>query len=122
LSSLRISLAESLSETPLSIGRNRRRHRLRFDGRRSRFQQTFSKRTERHGLLFGAWNETGILKSRLTIALFAGSGHYRHTKKPAKSLILTLPRPITPQNNESKALFYWASCISKNTFHASFHE
>jgi hypothetical protein len=55
-------------------------------------------------------------------ALFAGSRHYRHTKNPAKSLILALPRPITPQNNESKALFYWASCISKNTFHASFHE
>jgi hypothetical protein len=27
-----------------------------------------------------------------------------------------------PQNSEGKALFDWASCISKNTFPDSFHE
>ncbi len=46
-----------------SLGRDRRRHRLRFHHGRSRFRQTLSKQTERHGLLSGTSNETRILAS-----------------------------------------------------------
>src|SRR6266702_2428707 len=37
------------------------------------------------------------MKSWLTIASCSGSGHYRHTENAGKSLILPIPRPITPR-------------------------
>src|SRR5712691_4300639 len=37
------------------------------------------------------------MKSWLTIASCSGSGRYRHTENAGKSLILPMPRPITPR-------------------------
>jgi hypothetical protein len=62
------------------------------------------------------------VKSWLTIASRAANAHYQNTRKTGISLIYRGARPITPQNNEGKAIFYWASFISKNTFPGSFHE
>ena len=76
-------VAGGIGRRPAPASRGRR-----LDGRRSRFRQTSSKQAERHGPLSAnmriavASSHPGM-KSWLTIASYAGSGHYRDTKNAA---------------------------------------